>query len=685
MTQKSYSFEGVEWDSNVDLVDWQCSRCKARFSVKEDGIQHISAEHREGTLYPRLNTSGRLRLAKFLPAVLGKTKSEILDILARDEPSVLESLGFRAEIVKESTLHTQTVEDTMTETPNIPPKLYQDLQTALIRCGPFQSDSALRPLFVDSRISAWRDDLPSADSASKRVRAVIDYLLPKFNASGENALVLLIQVLRDQVSRDDACYGQLGTLATELKTAYEDRDIHQPLLNRVKQLLLKCDAFHNPRVLDTIMRSPRLVSWQADLPITDAIDKRVDLTVDYLAEKRHSNGESALVLLLEVLAERQTPQDQCHRELLELANELRDRRVPCIGINPSTKPGHEVPHKLPGEVTPPEPPIHQPSNLTWLHLSDLHFRESRNYDETIVLRELLRDVAERIEKDNLRPDFIVVTGDIAFSGKPEEYQLAGSFFDKLLETAKLSRERLFVVPGNHDANRSLISNGAKAITNALVDRDSTNGILADADDLKSVMKRFRGYAEFVNSYFSGHANFDDKQYFYVRSLISPGPRVMLLGLNSAWVCASDNDKTPGVLIGERQARAALETAESGDLKIAILHHPFDWLREFDQNDSAAMLLDGCDFILHGHLHRMAATQLSGPDTSAMVIGGGACYETRQYTNMYNFVRLDLKTKTGTVYLRRYFDERGGFWAKDPGTYRNAPNGEYEFKMPQKKS
>ncbi|MBN2006241.1 MAG: metallophosphoesterase [Anaerolineae bacterium] len=660
MSQKSYSFNGVKWDSNAELVDWQCGRCRAHFSAKEDGIQHISTEHKEGTLYPRLNTSGRLRLAEFLPVILSMTKNEVLDMLAKDEPSVLESLGFRAEVVKEPTSNTQTVEETMTEAPNIPPELYRDLQAALLRCGPFQSDSTLRPLFVDSRISAWRDDLPSADSASKRVQAVIDYLLPKFNDSGDNALVLLILVIRDQTPRGDACRGRLDALAKDLNATYQCLEVGttdtQPLFKRLQQLLLTCNEFQNPNILNAVMESRDLIAWRPDLPIADTVEKRVELVINYLSEKRRSDGESALALLLQVLAERQT-QGQCHRELLELANELR------------------------GKVPPPR---HWPSNLTWLHLSDLHFRESRNYDETIVLKELLRDVAERIEEDNLRPDFIVVTGDIAFSGKPEEYQLAGSFFDKLLETTKLSRERLFVVPGNHDANRNLISNGAKAITNALVDRDNTNAILADTDDLKSVMKRFRGYAEFVNSYFGGHGNFNDKQYFYVRSLISPGPRVMLLGLNSAWVCTSDNDKTPGVLVGERQARAALEMAESGDLKIALLHHPFDWLREFDQNDSAAMLLDGCDFILHGHLHRMAATQLSGPDTSAMVIGGGACYETRQYPNMYNFVRLDMRTGTGTVYLRRYFDERGGFWAPGVGIYRNAPDGVYEFQIPQKK-
>ncbi len=111
----------------------------------------------------------------------------------------------------------QDLEVTMPEAPNIPPQLYQDLQAALLRCGPFQNDSGLRPLFIDSRISAWRDGLPGANSSTARVQAVMDYLLPKSSsATGENALVLLMHVMRDQISRGDACYGQLEALANQL-------------------------------------------------------------------------------------------------------------------------------------------------------------------------------------------------------------------------------------------------------------------------------------------------------------------------------------------------------------------------------------------------------------------------------------------------------------------------------------
>ena len=87
------------------------------------------------------------------------------------------------------------------------------------------------------------------------------------------------------------------------------------------------------------------------------------------------------------------------------------------------------------------------STITWLHLSDLHFRqgEQHEWDEDIVLRKFLDDVQERIDHDGLALDFVVVTGDIAFSGAGKEYALASQFLDEALAATGLGKDRLFVV------------------------------------------------------------------------------------------------------------------------------------------------------------------------------------------------------------------------------------------------
>ncbi|MBN2389132.1 MAG: hypothetical protein JXR84_00315 [Anaerolineae bacterium] len=101
----------------------------------------------------------------------------------------------------------------------IPGDLYGRVQTALLRCGPFDSDRALRPLFVDARLSAWRNFLPEAGSRVERVQAVVDALSERENPTGDNALVLLLRVLAENTPPGDACRGQLATLAGEVADA----------------------------------------------------------------------------------------------------------------------------------------------------------------------------------------------------------------------------------------------------------------------------------------------------------------------------------------------------------------------------------------------------------------------------------------------------------------------------------
>ncbi len=71
------------------------------------------------------------------------------------------------------------------------------------------------------------------------------------------------------------------------------------------------------------------------------------------------------------------------------------------------------------------------SKLTWLHLSDIHFRPHSidSFEEYIVFEELFEQI-EREAKEGVKPEIIFITGDIADNGK--DYSKAEDFFDKLI-------------------------------------------------------------------------------------------------------------------------------------------------------------------------------------------------------------------------------------------------------------
>jgi 3',5'-cyclic AMP phosphodiesterase CpdA len=98
------------------------------------------------------------------------------------------------------------------------------------------------------------------------------------------------------------------------------------------------------------------------------------------------------------------------------------------------------------------------ADLTWLHLSDWHQRGA-DFDRSRVREALLNDLRQRAEIDERlnRLDFIVFSGDLAFGGAPTEYATAArEFLDPVLATTGVSKDRLFLVPGNHDLRRSVV-------------------------------------------------------------------------------------------------------------------------------------------------------------------------------------------------------------------------------------
>lgn len=319
------------------------------------------------------------------------------------------------------------------------------------------------------------------------------------------------------------------------------------------------------------------------------------------------------------------------------------------------------------------------STITWLHLSDLHCDAQQAWDENIVLRALLEDLEEKcIGEYALTPDLILVSGDIAYSGAADDYEQARSFFDRLLAVTGLPSERLFLVPGNHDVDRKSIRFGARAVVSACEDRAAINRALDDEEARRLVLRKFDSYAGFVRDYLS-HIPFDDDSYFYAHSLDLAGGKIAILGLNSAWLSCDDEDHKR-LALGEKQVRKALDDGHGADLSIAVLHHPFDCLQDSDREVCESLLMDRCDFVLCGHLHRARLLMQRTPDARAMYVTAGACYEARQYPNSYNLVRLDREAKQGRAFLRAWSNRQAGFWTRDAQTYRNVEDGEYPFSL-----
>jgi predicted MPP superfamily phosphohydrolase len=323
------------------------------------------------------------------------------------------------------------------------------------------------------------------------------------------------------------------------------------------------------------------------------------------------------------------------------------------------------------------------STITWLHISDLHWRKQHRYDANIVAAALLRDLEQRSEiaPQLARIDLIFVTGDLAYAGCSEEYDLAERFLQDLLKITGVPNKHLFVVPGNHDVNWGYISEDAGRIVDGLKTRHDVNELLQDGTRRAQVMARFGDYRRFVNRYLDRATYFDSQHYYYVTQCKVGSKRLAILGLNSAWASPSGRDRRQ-LFLGECQVRAAAEdpTARNADLCIALLHHPLEWLEADDRYRCSKVLFSTCQFVLHGHQHQTEITRFQSPGRDTVVFQAGASYEAREYANRYNMVHLDLQDGHCTAHLRAYSDQDTGFWTEDLLSYEAAKEGRYTFAL-----
>jgi len=98
-------------------------------------------------------------------------------------------------------------------------------------------------------------------------------------------------------------------------------------------------------------------------------------------------------------------------------------------------------------------------DLAFVHLSDLHFRRGSvgdAHDQDAQLRNELELDLRRLRPRLPRLDGLIVSGDIAFAGKPEEYLYASSWFKRICELLGCDSANVMLTPGNHDVDRALI-------------------------------------------------------------------------------------------------------------------------------------------------------------------------------------------------------------------------------------
>ena len=304
---------------------------------------------------------------------------------------------------------------------------------------------------------------------------------------------------------------------------------------------------------------------------------------------------------------------------------------------------------------------------TILHLSDLHFGVEPDgkrsatalAQRTITLRKLL-EVAGSLDP---RPDLVVVSGDIGWKGRAEDYEKAGEWLGELAKQLGLEHDRFEFCAGNHDIDRARTVGMAHPVGAEQADEWTR------VENIDELSRLFQSYTAFREGFGLPPLEIGDRKSHLVGVRDVGGVRVVVS--NSAWYCRSNEDRGRLWLgLPLLQTMSAADQTPDRDrlatepLTLALVHHPQDWFADPDQrayeNRPGAFpyLAQRAHVVLSGHVHARPESAHTVEGGSIAVVGG-ASYAGIGYSNHFSVLTIDREAGQliRTVYEWQGHEER----------------------------
>lgn len=279
----------------------------------------------------------------------------------------------------------------------------------------------------------------------------------------------------------------------------------------------------------------------------------------------------------------------------------------------------------------------------FIHLSDIHFGQEKDggwvKTNTDAKERLINDAQSELRARGVRASGIIVTGDIAYSAKPEEYAAAGAWLDQLAERVGCDRDSIQMVPGNHDIDRAAITPAlAWKIESIRKEGDTLlDAFLDEENDRESLFTRFAAYRDFAEGY---GCDLDSRGEFSADHAVelAPGRSLRFIRLNSALIC-SKRDEEGSLILGARQ-RVIPEVG--GEEVVVLMHHPLHWF--MDTVEARKYIENRARVVISGHEH-FPSLHVSNveADCDLMMLAAGATAPDNvdeKYTYKYNILEFD---------------------------------------------
>lgn len=343
-----------------------------------------------------------------------------------------------------------------------------------------------------------------------------------------------------------------------------------------------------------------------------------------------------------------------------------------------------------------------------LFLSDLHFGRELFVDECkereIILESLIQTLIDMPQ--NMKPHYIVVTGDIAWTGSEIEYDSAYAWFSKLLSELGFEGERITFCVGNHDVNRRVAVGipftnikKAKGFDLNEIDRvfqyeniDSYNVQIQAYNDfccrLGVVPYEYTSTAD-LDSPYADKMGMSKQWYSYTtgyKDITFGAEKYRILAFNSAMLSGYDGMPDDENFIGLPQLQQMKENNIVGNsvdrYTVALFHHAERYLNTHEMNSydsrpaTFRLLMDNVNLALCGHTETGTIPVLQKQGNAGTVINGGAAYYSDRHPNSFSILRVD--PNKAEVECKTFICCEGVWQSTKDETEHTWPSVDYQF-------
>lgn len=310
-------------------------------------------------------------------------------------------------------------------------------------------------------------------------------------------------------------------------------------------------------------------------------------------------------------------------------------------------------------------------DLSWLHLSDIHIKAPVDGPETdLWMKDFLRDLRRELDRCELDPRFVLVSGDVAFGGSEGEYAKALDFLDRVRKELPTPDCPVIVAPGNHDIEWREIEADPEKVLRLRISGEGpepvVSALAAPPDDgavveRDRVMRRHQSFRDFTRKLAeridepatdgvlvsSARWVFDDLEVGVAAlnsALLSCRDDLLVeLGVDEATARSMPPPDPQFLALGDVQLREAYDALQGCDLKIAVVHHPpySTWYHELDHVNHRTWLPE-FDFIHRGHTHVASMENRTplGLELGTFEIAAGALHTTPDWYRGFVGVGVD---------------------------------------------